>query len=474
MRILPNSLLGRLVLIFVAGVTCTLGLMLIAQTPDRELANFRVCAGRAAHRLTDFLRLTDQLPVASRDKLVEVAQARGVRMSFATQPPVAANTEEPGSYPALFREVMLEDLRHDRPIAVDVKSLDHVRPELGQTGATDGFDFKVEAPLSDGTWVGLEVQEPRRLSRYPTRTLNNLLTMVLVMSALSFVAVRWVTRPLHRLADAAEALGRDINRPPLPENGPLEVRRAAKAFNSMQERLARYIRNRTGILTAMLHDLKTPITRLRLRAELLEQPELREKFVRDLSEMEHMVNSTLGFMRGLDDREPLQPIDVRALAEALQADAEELGHSVDVVGEPRSPFSGKSEGLKRALQNLLDNAIRYGGDAQIAIDDQVDVLTIAVSDRGPGIPESELERVFEPFYRLESSRNPGTGGTGLGLSIARNIAQSMGGELTLHNREDGGLEARLSLPRTKRGAQSSNVAQEAEVQWSVPAVKREA
>jgi len=286
--------------------------------------------------------------------------------------------------------------------------------------------------------------------------------------------VRWVTRPLHRLADAAEALGRDINRPPLPENGPLEVRRAAKAFNSMQERLARYIRNRTGILTAMSHDLKTPITRLRLRAELLEQPELREKFVRDLSEMEHMVNSTLGFMRGLDDREPLQPIDVRALAEALQADAEELGHSVDVVGEPRSPFSGKSEGLKRALQNLLDNAIRYGGDAQIAIDDQVDVLTIAVSDRGPGIPESELERVFEPFYRLESSRNPGTGGTGLGLSIARNIAQSMGGELTLHNREDGGLEARLSLPRTKRGAQSSNVAQEAEVQWSVPAVKREA
>jgi signal transduction histidine kinase len=474
MRLLPNSLLGRLVLIFVAGLTATLVLMLIAQTPDRELANFRICAGRAAHRLADFLKLTDQLPVASRDKLAEVAQARGVRMSFAAQPAVAS-VPEAGSYQALFREVMLDDLRRDRPIAADVKPLEHIAPEPGQPGATDGFDFKVQAPLADGTWVALEVQEPRRLSRWPMRLLTNLLTMVVVMSLLSFVAVRWVTRPLHRLADAAEALGRDINRPPLPEKGPLEVRRAAKAFNSMQERLARYIRNRTGILTAMSHDLKTPITRLRLRAELLEQPELREKFVRDLSEMEHMVNSTLGFMRGLDDREPLRRIDVRALAGALQADAEELGFAVRVLGEPLSPFFGKPEALKRALQNLLDNALRYGRDAEVAIEDQADVLTLVVRDHGPGIPEAELERVFEPFYRLEASRNLGTGGTGLGLSIARNIAQSMGGELSLRNREAGGLEARLSLPRTKRGSASQTQARsDVEEHWSEAGVKREA
>ncbi len=464
MRLLPNSLLGRLVLIFVAGLSCTLALMLIAQTPDRELANFRICAGRAAHRLADFVRLTEQLPVTSRDKLAEVAQARGVRMSFAAQPPLT-NAPESGSYAALFREVMLDDLHRDRPITTEVKPLDYVRPEGTQTTPHDGFDFKVEAPLSDGTWLALEVQEPRRLSRWPTRMLTNLLVMTVVMSVLSFIAVRWVTRPLHRLAGAAEALGRDINRPPLPETGPAEVRRAAKAFNSMQERLARYIRNRTGILTAMSHDLKTPITRLRLRAELLEQADLREKFVRDLTEMEHMVNSTLGFMRGLDDTETLRSIDVRALALALQADAEELGHRVTVVGEPLSPFSGKSEGLKRALQNLLDNALRYGRDPEIAIEDQPDLLTIAVRDRGPGIPESELERVFEPFYRLEASRNLSTGGTGLGLSIARNIAQSMGGELSLRNREGGGLEARLTLPRSKP-AQSTLETSKREQKWS--------
>src|SRR5262249_22210477 len=253
---------------------------------------------------------------------------------------------EPGSYQALFREAMLDDLHRDRPIAVYVQPLERVASEPGQAEATDGFDFRVQAPLNDGTWVALEVQEPRRLQRWPMRLLRFMLTMVAVMSLLSFVAVRWVTRPLHRLAEAAEALGRDINRPPLPEAGPAEVRRAARAFNVMQERLARYIRNRTGILTAMSHDLKTPITRLRLRAELLDQPELREKFVHDLSEMEQMVNSTLGYMRGLDDREPLRPIDVGALVEALQADAEELGHPVRVVGAARAPFSGKPEGLK--------------------------------------------------------------------------------------------------------------------------------
>jgi signal transduction histidine kinase len=264
--------------------------------------------------------------------------------------------------------------------------------------------------------------------------------------------VRWVTRPLNTLALAADRLGTDINHPPLPESGPAEVQRAARAFNSMQERLSRYVRTRTAILAAMSHDLKTPITRLRLRAELLEQADLREKFVRDLGEMDRMVGTTLDYMRGLDDREPLRAIDVASLAAALQADAEELGHAVRIEGTPRGPFLGKPEGLKRLLQNLLDNALRYGRDVSLEIADAAEALTFRVRDHGPGIPQADLERVFEPFFRLEGSRNPGTGGTGLGLSIARNIAQSMGGEVTLRNREGGGLEATVVLPRRRPGA----------------------
>jgi signal transduction histidine kinase len=197
----------------------------------------------------------------------------------------------------------------------------------------------------------------------------------------------------------------------------------------------------------MSHDLKTPITRLRLRAELLEDPDLRERFVRDLSEMDRMVGTTLDYMRGLDDHESLRAVDVASLIAALQADAEELGHAVRVEGSAQAPFHGKAEGLRRILQNLLDNALRYGRDVSLHIDDSGNALTFYVRDRGPGIPESELERVFEPFFRLEGSRNLGTGGTGLGLSIARNIAQSMGGAVTLRNREGGGLEARVVLPR---------------------------
>jgi signal transduction histidine kinase len=278
------------------------------------------------------------------------------------------------------------------------------------------------------------------------RLLTSMAAFMVAMLVLSFIAVRWMTRPLKTLAEAADRLGADISQPPLPESGPLEVRRAARAFNSMQERLSRYVLTRTAILAAMSHDLKTPITRLRLRAELLEEPDLRERFVRDLGEMDRMVATTLDYMRGLDDREALRAIDVASLMAALQADAEELGHAVRLEGKARAPFYGKPEGLKRLLQNLLDNAVRYGRDVSLKVEDSDSTLTFHVRDRGPGIPEAELERVFEPFFRLEGSRNPGTGGTGLGLSIARNIAQSMGGEVTLRNREGGGLEARVVLP----------------------------
>jgi signal transduction histidine kinase len=447
MRLRLDSLLARLVLTFVLGMALTMLVTLWVQLPEREAFVFRISALRASYRLADMLKLMDQLPSAGREKLAAIAAARRVDTTLDASPSSVA--PEPGSSAAVFHDLLVEDLGRDWPIAVEVSPV-QVPPETGNAQPTDGFEFKGQARLSDGTWVGFRLQEPRRIPVWPRRLITNMLIIVGVLALLSLVAVRWVTHPLHRLAQAAEALGRDINRPPLGENGPQEVRRAARAFNAMQERLSRYIRTRTGILAAMSHDLKTPITRLRLRAELLEQPELHEKFVRDLGEMENMVNATLGYMKGLDDREPLRPIDIRALVGALAADSEELHHSVHVRGEPLGPFFGKPEGLKRCLQNLLDNATRYGRDVELEIEDSADTLTLYVRDSGPGIPEQELERVFEPFYRVEASRNPSTGGSGLGLSIARNLAQSMGGDVTLRNREGGGLEAKVVLPRAEQ------------------------
>ena len=310
-----------------------------------------------------------------------------------------------------------------------------------------GISFVVQARLKDGALVTFDSRQPLETVNWPYRLLLSLLVLLAVVFAVTLIAVRWGTRPLKTLAEAAQHLGDDINRPPLEERGPIEVRGAARAFNTMQQKLIKFIADRTRIFAAMSHDLKTPITRLRLRAELLDDPELRPKFEKDLQEMEAMVSAALDFMRGLDPQEPQQPLDVMALLESLQADAREVGGLVEIEGAARAPYHGHPQTLKRCLGNLIDNAVKYGGSATIVVADAAEQLRICVSDAGPGIPEAELERVFEPFHRLEGSRNRGTGGTGLGLTIARNIAHAHGGELVLRNRTAGGLEAVLTLPR---------------------------
>jgi signal transduction histidine kinase len=275
-------------------------------------------------------------------------------------------------------------------------------------------------------------------------TLGVLLAAVLVLSS---IAVRWLSQPLRSLADAAEALGKNIHRPPLPEVGPTEVRQAARAFNTMQSRLVRYIEDRTQVLTAMSHDLKTPLTRLRLRAELLDDDETRQRFEHDLGEMQAMVGDALQALRGLDGPTESVPVDVMALLESLQSDNEAMGRTVEIEGQVDAPLAGDPERLKRCVGNLVDNAVLYGKRARIHIEDGPKALTLRIRDDGPGIPEDMLERVFDPFFRLERSRSRDTGGTGLGLSIARNIARAAGGDLSVRNPPEGGLEALLVLPR---------------------------
>ena len=208
-----------------------------------------------------------------------------------------------------------------------------------------------------------------------------------------------------------------------------------------------YVRERTRILAAVSHDLKTPITRLRLRTELLTDTEVQSKFAKDLEEMEAMVAATLDLTRELNNVEPLQNIDLMALLESLQADAEELGHTVTIAPATLRPVRAYPQSLKRCLANLLDNAVKYGKEARVVVEEAGDQLRVSVADDGPGIPESELDKVCEPFYRVEASRNRSTGGAGLGLSIARSSVRAHGGDLLLRNRPEGGFEAVVVLPR---------------------------
>ena len=236
-------------------------------------------------------------------------------------------------------------------------------------------------------------------------------------------------------------------RPPLSESGPTEVRRAAQAFNAMQQRLIANIAERTRFLAAISHDLRSPITRLRLRTEMLDDNRTKERFRSDLEEMEHMVSSTLDFVSSGEINEARQNIDINALLQSLQADLEDVGQSVRIEGRAKQPLPGYARSLKRCVQNLLENAVRYGREVVVRVEDQAERLTIVISDRGPGIPQAQLEQVMEPFFRVEGSRNAETGGYGLGLSIAHTIARAHEGRLSLRNREGGGLEVELLFQR---------------------------
>ena len=310
------------------------------------------------------------------------------------------------------------------------------------------FSFISQVRLHDGTLVTFDSRQSQETASWPYRLLLSLAVLLAAVVGLSLVAVRWATRPLNALADAADELGQNINHPPLQESGPIEVVRAAHAFNTMQSRLKEYLRERTAVLAAMSHDLKTPVTRLRLRAELLTDPQLRLKFIKDLEDMESMVAAALDFLSGFETGESSKPVDMMALLESLQADMVEMGNQVSIEGKLLKPYAGKPAALKRCLSNLIENAVKYGKSALIKVDDNDKQLEIRVQDQGPGIPTAELERVFDPFYRLEGSRSRETGGTGLGLTIAKSIAEGHGGRLTLQNRSGGGLEARLALPRS--------------------------
>jgi signal transduction histidine kinase len=264
-----------------------------------------------------------------------------------------------------------------------------------------------------------------------------------------YAMARTVTRPLADLASAAEGVGRGA-RAPLKESGARELREATRAFNTMQERLHRYLDSRTRVLSAMSHDLRTPLTRLKLRAEALDDEALRARFNADLDEMERMVTGTLNLFRGMNHDEPLTYVDVNALVEEIRGEQAELGRAIGVTGEAKRPLLARRTALKRCLNNLLSNAAKYATSPAIALEDSEHELVLRVLDDGPGIPDEMLEQVFEPFFRLEGSRNVDTGGVGLGLSIARDIAQGHGGSLTLRNRSPHGLEAVLRLPHTAR------------------------
>jgi len=462
--LLPQSLFGRLVTALLGVIGGTLLIIVLLILRERhELELWSSGASSATRSIVETTTALAQLEPDERRAAIAEYAASTRRPSDGRRGPPPQNSELQAMEAAFARQLRtqlgpqytVEIVRSRRGASNVIRLTNDPRfetanaprsgppPRMGPTGMRM---FDVNIGLPNGERVVFRTAAPQPGPPLPRQIFLQLAVLTMVLAVVLYVMTRSITRPLSALASAADKIGRGATVAPLAEIGASELRDATRAFNTMQDRLKRYLDSRTRVLAAMSHDLRTPLTRLRLRVELIEDASLRERFTADLDHMTEMVSGALSMFRDLNDTEASTPVDVDELLQTLQQEFAELHASVSISGRAERPIAAKPNALRRCLTNLLRNAVDYGVRAHVDVLDGAQ-LTLRIRDEGPGIPTESLEQVFEPFYRIESSRNRDSGGTGLGLSIARNIAQAHGGSIRLTNLPQGGLEVVLTLPR---------------------------
>jgi len=472
MKFLPKTLFGRILLAMFCGLLAVQAVGVWLMLDDRARFGERLIGEYVAQRIAGILGILDDAQSAERVRLVRALSTAPIRLSL--DEPWREGGEEGSEDARTFASRISREL--ERPIRLQVLSIGSVerrpegrpreeaglpsRREAGEGGHPERADrpgrgnrgpylvVTGQALLNDGAVVTFRRALPQPSLEWPMRALVLLAVLGLFVAFVAGWALRKVTRPLASLADAASGLARDLNRPPLPETGPQEVARAAQAFNAMQRDLRRYLETRAHALAGVSHDLRLPLTRLRLRLERLPEGELRSRIEEDIAEMDAMIGSTLEYLGAGSAAEKAVRLNLNALLEGVVEDMEPLGAHITLHGEAAAPILAQPQAIRRCLANLLENARRYGGEnIDLRVIDSADAIEIRVEDRGPGIPAADFDRVFEPYVRLEASRARHTGGTGLGLAIARAIARANGGDIVLQARPGGGLSAIVRLPR---------------------------
>jgi signal transduction histidine kinase len=460
-RLFPKSLFGQTLLILLAGLVASHAIGSWIYTADREQAVRAVGGLAAAQRIANLTRLIQEAPRETRPRIVAALSDEAFRVSVSAEaPPMpgadgdAAVAEAVKGY--LVDRLSLGSARPPRVWASSVESppfgswhmmMPHGPMMMRGFAGLGAFrDLQVVVPLADGPWLSFATGLPAGVPAHSVQFLVSMAIMAVIILSVSAWAVRRVTAPLAALAAAAERLGHDVGAPPLPETGTIETRQAARAFNGMQTRLRNLMDNRTRLLAAISHDLRTPLTLLRLRTETIENAQEREKMLATIAEMDGMIGASLQFARDQSADEPRRRTDLAALVQSVVDDMMDAGLAVGM--KPAQPviYDCQPVALKRAVRNLLDNAVKYGKSGTVEIRQTASTIEIDVDDDGPGIPKQELAHVLEPFYRLDESRSRDTGGVGLGLAIAQSIVQTHGGTLTLSNRLEGGLRATIVLP----------------------------
>ena len=442
---LPSSLFARMALILLAGLLAAQSLSLWLHWGERATVVTEARGLHMADRIAEAIRALEADQSPGHRNAIARLQSDDLRIA-----PIGENQVSPHSPRGQIHSTIAARLGSER----EIRSQGGMGGGMGTgfgagMGRTqqDSGQRSFDVRLKNGQWVRIEASLKPSAPALPNDFYVHLLVSLGIIVLVVMLVVRQATKPLQQLAQAADNLGQDLDAPSLPETGSAELRTAAQAFNRMRDKIKRLIDERSRALAAVSHDLRTPLTRLRLRSELIDDERLREQMSADLDAMAQMIDATLDYLRGLRDSEPVRPIDIDALLESLAEDSAALGRPISIEGKAWSSYPGRLSALRRGIQNLIDNAFKYGTAPRLRIEDSPDVLRVIVEDDGPGIPPEALTRVTEPYYRPDAARASSTGGVGLGLSIVKDVALLHGGELRIANRPQAGVQAILELPR---------------------------
>ncbi|HDS1787363.1 ATP-binding protein [Pseudomonas putida] len=464
MKLRNPNLAARFIGLMLLALIVSQALTLSIFWDERAGALREVAKSDFLSRTSSLASLLDRMPVDERQMTLQVSSTAYERFWL-----FPASPSQPSEWWKFARRHLLEPLSHGKPqgtLSIQFRSEDEVPPAtidataawsvpgeaLWPSPRTARFIYLpqlnvmgVATPLKNGTWLHAAYAKPVTDSPFSRRALVSLGITALALTLIAVLIARGISQPLRDLALAAQRLGRGHSGTELREHGPEDIRRTAKAFNQMQRRIQRFVDDRTRMLAAVGHDLRTPLTSLRLRIEFIQDPEVQRKMLATLDEITAITEAAIGYGRDNAVTEPTRTMDIGTLVESLCEDLVTLGMAVSFSCNSKVILECRPDALRRAIRNLIENAVRYGECADVRVYSADKHVHISVTDRGNGIPDSELEAVFTPFYRLEHSRNRNTGGVGLGLSIVRSIARQHGGEITLTN-HNGGLEAIISLP----------------------------
>jgi len=454
-RLFPQSLGGQLLIMLLLALAITQGLGLLLLTDERNRAVRAALGLEAAGRAANVVLLLDSAPADLRTSILRAADSPLVRFEIGPEPEASHDSTESDQVLRQIRQILGEP---EREVRADVHALSvatltmldgvpvAMRPmhEAMMAGRTDPVELTLSIRLARGDWLNVRTMFHRPALQLSPQALLPLVLMAVAVALIAWWTARGVVGPMRTLAVGADRLGRGLDADPLPMVGPSEVRETIQAFNRMKDRLTRFVNERTHMLAALGHDLRSPLTAMRLRIEMLDETEDSIRLKALVEEMQAMVEATMEFARGVAKAEPAADVDLTALLADLVGD---MG-GVRATLAPSQPTLAtvRPQALKRALRNLIDNAVRYGGVANVTLKKEPGMAVVTIADNGPGLPSDQLEAVFEPFVRLEGSRSRDTGGVGLGLAIAQTIIQAHGGTVVLRNLPEGGLIAVVRLP----------------------------